>query len=165
MKIAHHAHKDIVIPNSTRHLVTVRQAVFDVIQESGFPEHEMLRIALAIDEALSNIMEHAFETENLKAELTINLSLDADEEKFEALILDSGKEFDPGEIESPDILTHVASGQKTGLGIFLMRQVMNEVKYTFVSGFRNELRMIKYAHDFKTKGATNAGTQDHYQNH
>jgi anti-sigma regulatory factor (Ser/Thr protein kinase) len=50
-------------------------------------------------------------------------------------------------VDTPDIAEHVAAGRRNGLGIFLMRQIMDEVKYTFVQGFRNELRMVKYVRD------------------
>lgn len=140
-------HRELLIPNSTRFLATVRQAVSDVVQESAFPDKDIHRIILAVDEAVANIMEHAYESVEGESELSINLMLDADATKFEVVIHDSGKEFDPSEVESPDMSEHVAAGRRNGLGIFLMRQIMDEVKYTFVQGFRNELRMVKYVRD------------------
>lgn len=139
-------HRDMVVPNDTEHLVDVREAVRDVVHESAFPDKDVNRIILAVDEAVANIMEHAYET-NQEGELTIEMTLDADASKFEVVIIDSGKEFDPAEIDVPDMSDHVAKGKKKGLGIFLMRQIMDEVQYTFVQGFRNELRMVKYVRD------------------
>ena len=136
--------KELVIPNNTRYLATVREAVSDAVQESAFPDKDMHRIILAVDEAVANIMEHAYENREDEGELTIRMMVDADASKFEVVIHDSGREFDPSEIETPDITKHVAAGRRKGLGIFLMRQIMDEVKYTFVQGFRNELRMVKY---------------------
>jgi len=144
-------HRDLVIPNKTRYLASVREAVSDVVRESAFPDKDMHRIILAVDEAVANIMEHAFESADGESELSINLVLDADATKFEVVIHDSGKEFDPSVIEAPDIAEHVAAGRRNGLGIFLMRQIMDEVKYTFVQGFRNELRMVKYVRDWQEK--------------
>ncbi len=138
------SHKELIIPNLTKHLSSVRDAVTAVVQESEFPNTDMHRIILAVDEAVANIMEHAYENRDPESKLTINLMLDADSTKFEVRIQDSGKEFDPSDIQTPDIETHVAAGKRSGLGIFLMRQIMDEVKYTFVSGVKNELKMIKY---------------------
>jgi anti-sigma regulatory factor (Ser/Thr protein kinase) len=143
--------KELVIPNSTKYLATVREAVSEVVQDSAFPDKDMHRIVLAVDEAVANIMEHAFEAGDEESELTISLQLDADATKFEVVIIDSGKEFDPSEVDTPDMAEHVAAGKRNGLGIFLMRQIMDEVKYTFVSGFRNELRMVKYVRDWQEK--------------
>jgi serine/threonine-protein kinase RsbW len=139
--------KELVIPNDTKYLADVRDAVSSAVQESAFPDADVHRIILAVDEAVANIMEHAFEGRESESELTINMLLDADSTKFEVVIHDSGNEFDPAEIETPNMVEHVAAGRRNGLGIFLMRQIMDEVKYTFVQGFRNELRMIKYVRD------------------
>jgi anti-sigma regulatory factor (Ser/Thr protein kinase) len=136
-----------VIPNDTRFLAQVREAVSEVVQESAFPDKDMHRIILAVDEAVANIMEHAFESSDGESELAITMALNADANSFEVVIHDSGKEFDPAEVDTPDIAEHVAAGRRNGLGIFLMRQIMDEVKYTFVQGFRNELRMVKYVRD------------------
>lgn len=137
-------HKELVIPNKTKYLATVREAVCEVVKESAFPDKDMHRIILAVDEAVANIMEHAYENHEPESELTINMALDADATKFEVIIRDSGKEFDPSDIETPNMEQHVAAGKRNGLGIFLMRQIMDEVKYTFVHGTKNELRMVKY---------------------
>ena len=141
-----HIHRELVIPNETQYLSTVRDAVNSVVHESDFPNDDVHRIILAVDEAVANIMEHAFEGRESESELTITMSLDADETKFEVIILDSGNEFDPADIATPNMMEHVAAGRRNGLGIFLMRQIMDEVKYTFVNGYRNELRMVKYVH-------------------
>ncbi|MHC4870958.1 MAG: ATP-binding protein [Planctomycetota bacterium] len=138
------AHKELVIPNKTKYLSTVRDAVSSVVTESEFPDTDMHRIILAVDEAVANIMEHAYENHEPDSELTITMLLDADDTKFEVVIQDSGREFDPSDIETPDMEEHVAAGRRNGLGIFLMRQIMDEVKYTFVHGTKNELRMVKY---------------------
>lgn len=141
------AHRDLVIPNSTQHLATVREAVREVVANSAFPSKDVNRIILAVDEAVANIMEHAYEEAREKDQLTIELKLDADSTRFEVVIIDSGREFDPSEIDVPDMDEHVSQGRKNGLGIFLMRQIMDEVQYTFVQGFRNELRMVKYVRE------------------
>lgn len=135
---------ELAIPNSTRYLSRVREAVREVVGASGFSESENHRIILAVDEAISNIMEHAYEQRRQGSELTIRMRLNADATKFEVVIHDSGKVFNPREMDTPDISEHIASGRRSGLGIFLMRQIMDEVKYTFVHGFRNELCMVKY---------------------
>ena len=141
------AHKDLVIPNDTKYLATVRESVRDVVKNSAFPDKDINRIILAVDEAVANIMEHAYENARAGDKLSIELKLDADATRFEVVIIDSGREFDPSEIDVPNMDEHVAQGKKNGLGIFLMRQIMDEVQYTFVQGFRNELRMVKYVRE------------------
>ena len=136
-------HKELVASNNTSHLVSIRQIVAEAATESNFDESETNRIVLAVDEAVSNVIEHAYEDcEGQSGD--IQVTIDADDTKFEVIIADNGKQFDPGNIDEPDIVEHVKQGKKKGLGIFLMRQIMDEVKYTFVQGVRNELRLVKY---------------------
>jgi serine/threonine-protein kinase RsbW len=138
-----HVHKELVAPNDTRHLVKIREVVQEAAAQVPFDKREVGRIVLAVDEAVSNIMEHAYEDQE-NNEGDIRVTIDADCSKMEVVICDSGKEFNPESIQVPDISEHVQRGKKKGLGIFLMRQIMDEVKYTFVQGIRNELRMVKY---------------------
>lgn len=137
-----HIHKELVAPNDTRHLVKIREIVEDSAIKTFSDKREAGRIVLAVDEAVSNIMEHAYEDMEIAGD--IRITIDADDARFEIVISDSGKEFDPNTLNVPDIKEHVSRGKKKGLGVFLMRQIMDEVKYTFVQGLRNELRMVKY---------------------
>ena len=49
-----------------------------------------------------------------------------------------------GLIPDPDMKEHVQRGHKKGLGIFLMRQIMDEVRYKFKDGVKNELTLVKF---------------------
>lgn len=143
-------HREIVIPNDTRYLAQVRGVVREVVGESDFPTEEMSRVILAVDEAVTNIMEHAYE-HDIEGELEIEMVLEADNTRFEVIIRDSGKSFDPNDVDDPDLEEHVKSGRRRGLGIFLIRRIMDEVHYDYRTGIRNELRLVKYA---RKKGNT-----------
>jgi anti-sigma regulatory factor (Ser/Thr protein kinase) len=136
-------HRELVVPNDTEHLASVRKEVTQVVEKSVFSERDRKLIIVAVDEAVTNIMEHAYDND-LEGELDIELILDYDATRFEVIIRDSGKEFDPSELETPDIKKHVGRGASHGLGIFMMRQIMDVINYSFVNGVKNELQMIKY---------------------
>jgi len=137
-----HIHRELVASNDTRYLVRIREVVRETAQQAPFDERDVNRIVLAVDEAVSNIIEHAYDEPGQQGD--IRVVLDADYNRFEVVIIDTGRQFDPAQIDVPDIAEHIRRGKKKGLGIFLMRQIMDEVKYTFVHGVRNELRMVKY---------------------
>jgi len=121
----------------------VRQAVVEVVRKSPFPERDMNLITIAVDEAVANIMEHAY-AEDETGSREIELIMEADDVRFEVVIRDSGKAFDSEKIRDVDIEDHIRHGQKGGLGVFMMRRIMDEVNYSFKHGIRNELQMIKY---------------------
>lgn len=133
----------LVIPNDTKYLNTVRDFVVEVVANSAFPKIDMGRIVLAVDEAVTNIIEHAYSNRR-EGEVDIQLELQANATKFEAFIHDSGIHFNPTEVNNPDMENHVAAGRKKGLGIFLMRQIMDIVEYEFEEGVVNRLRLVKY---------------------
>ena len=136
-------HRELVVPNDTTYLASVRQEVTKVVAQSAFSPRDQKLLILAVDEAVTNIMEHAYDND-LEGELDIEMILEADASRFEVIIRDSGKEFDPTTVEIDDVREHVRKGNRHGLGIFLIRQIMDEVNYNYAHGLRNELQMIKY---------------------
>ncbi len=151
--------RELKIPNETSRLAEVREAVREVVSESGFPEGELNRLTLAVDESVTNVMEHAYE-DDLEGELFIEISLKSSASEFVACICDRGKAFDPTHVPDPNLSSHVEEGRRHGLGIFLVRRIMDEVSYTSDPDGRNELKLTKRAsaeEDEEGTGAAAAG--------
>lgn len=137
-------HRELTVPNDTAHLAQVRKAVLEVLSRGVFQPSVVHLISLAVDEAVANVMEHAYANAEGRTRKEIQIILDADPSRFEIVIRDSGQKFDPGHLPDVDIRDHVRKGKKGGLGVFLMRKIMDEVNYSFKQGTHNELQMIKY---------------------
>lgn len=103
---------------------------------------EHMKVVLAIDEALSNVIEHAYETSG--PENTIELEFLGTDEYLSAVITDQGNSFDPSSIPDVNMEEHVKNRRKGGLGIFMIRQIMDEIEYSFKDGEYNILRLVKY---------------------
>ncbi|MHC4248939.1 MAG: ATP-binding protein [Planctomycetota bacterium] len=154
--------RELKIPNETSHLAEVREAVREVVAEAGFPEGELNRLTLAVDESVTNIMEHAYE-DDLEGEMFIEVSLASSDSEFVASIRDRGKAFDPTDVPAPDLSDHVSEGRRHGLGIFLMRRIMDEVSYSSGADGQNELKLTKRASagkDGEGTGAAAAGKDE-----
>lgn len=134
-------HDRIVITNDTKFLGFVREFMSRMIRQSSLSREDENKIILAVDEAVANIIEHAYENQR---EGTIDVECSADPQKFVVTIRDSGQQFSPEAIETPSIEGHVKMKKKKGLGIYLMRLIMDEVRYTFREGIQNELVLVKY---------------------
>lgn len=94
-------------------------------------------LELVFDEAFTNIQRHAYaSTEKGRVTIEITVGGDSLEFRFE----DRGQSFDPSSVQSPD-LDKPAEG---GLGIWLMRQVMDEYLFHSEADGRNVLRLIKH---------------------
>lgn len=135
--------KEMVVPNDTKYLSDVRELVTSVLKSSLIEGKASNMIVLAVDEAIANIMEHATDNQ-LSSDIKIELSVKSDNEKFQVTIRDSGKRFDPTGLDEIDVRDHLKAGKKHGLGIFLIRQIMDEVRYTYKKDCTNELCMVKY---------------------
>jgi serine/threonine-protein kinase RsbW len=134
---------ELTVSNETSNLAQVREFILVNLRKTKIPENEHGKIVLAVDEAISNIIRHAYE-DFVKGSRTIEVLIRVDAQKVVFMLRDSGKEFDPTVVTDPNILEHVKIGKRYGLGLFLMRRIMDEVKFVFRSGVENMLTMVKY---------------------
>ena len=112
-------------------LEAVRQFVAAACQEAGLSEIETYKVQLAVDEACSNIIEHAYVAADNTGEIECQCNI-----AQAALIIqlhDSGKPFNPENIPSPN--THLALEERKsgGLGLYFIRQYMDEVIFHSVT--------------------------------
>lgn len=134
--------REMTIPNETKHLAIVRQTVMEVLELTPLDPKTRNKIVVAVDEALANVVEHAYQG----GQGPIELVFAVDPERLQVMIRDNGVRFDPGDggiKSSIDIHQHIRLGLKGGLGMFLMRQIMDEVQYLHDTPWTNELVMIK----------------------
>lgn len=128
------------VPSSTEHLALIRDFIGNIGAKAGLDENEITKITLAVDEAVANVIEHAYGSDDTR-EVTIRAVLDEEAVKFD--IIDNGKGFDPGLIKPKELEQLVKERRSGGLGLRLIRTVMDDVQYQIVPGEKNELRMIK----------------------
>ncbi len=128
------------VPSSTENLAMVRDFVSSIGVQAGFSENEVARLALAVDEACANVIEHAYGQEATH-DVTIRAVVDDDALRFE--IVDTGKGFDPSHIQQQDVDELIRQRRSGGLGLRLIRNIMDDVQYRIVPGEKNELRMTK----------------------
>ena len=100
-----------------------------------------------MDEACSNIIEHAYGGENIGV-IVCSCIIETDRLIIE--LKDTGKPFSPNEIPVPDTSASLDERQGNGLGLFFMRQMMDEVHFYFNPESGNVLRMVKYKREEET---------------
>jgi serine/threonine-protein kinase RsbW len=146
-------HQALIITHDLACLPQVRELVSVAVQQGGFPTNQLNRLQIAVDEAITNIIEHGYEGKPYgAAHIQITVSVTPDE--FRVTIVDQGSSFDPGESKDIDIQKHVAMGHSGGLGVFLMRKIMDVVDYHYETGRRNRLLLVKYRPTTGTSGRT-----------
>jgi len=118
----------------------IREFVGGIARASGFGDKDVYNIQLATDEAASNIIEHAYE--NI-ADGRLELSCGVQADTIKIILTDYGEPFDPSEIPLPDLKADLSDRKIGGLGIFLMRKLMDEVHYESKADKSNTLTLIK----------------------
>ena len=112
----------LTVPSHPKYLYVVRSALYPVVIEAGFSKKEARKIILAVDEACSNIIKHAYEGDHTK---TITVTVSDDAERFIVRLRDYGKKVDAATIV-PRKLDDIRPG---GLGTHLMGSVFDIVTY------------------------------------
>lgn len=129
----------LTIESRTERLIEVRDFVSAAARAFGFGDEDVSKIALAVDEACTNIIKHAY---NFDPAHSIEIAVGTAQDSFEVTITDSGRRFDPGVIPAPDMKEYLTHYRRGGLGVFLMRSLMDRVEYAFPPG-HNEVRLVK----------------------
>jgi serine/threonine-protein kinase RsbW len=95
-------------------------------QGHGIPEETLFRVHLALDEVLVNVIRYGYEDEE---DHEIQLVATWDDSRLKIEVQDDGKPFNPLEAPEPDIDESLEERKVGGLGIHLVRNMMDELSY------------------------------------
>ena len=133
--------KELVVNSSTNNLNLIREFTKSAAEESGFSIETVGKIILAVDEACTNIIKHAYK---YSPEGEIAIKLKFKNQKLTISITDDGSHFDPRLVPDLDIKMYHKQRKVGGLGMFLMKKLMDEVTYYNLAGNRNQVILVKY---------------------
>ena len=124
-------------------LDTVRKICAFVVtaaDQAGLSDSETYEVELAVDEACTNIIEHAYR--NVRGG-SIECSIEILSSGLKIVLKDHGVRFNPEGVPVPDPRLPLKRVRPGGAGLYLMRKLMDEVKFDFSSVNGNTLTMIK----------------------
>lgn len=119
-------HSQLIIKNELTELEKVAQWIDQLGGKAQLPPKTLFELNLALDELVTNIIKYAYE-DNERHEITVTCDLDKGMLQF--AVIDDGKIFDPLSLPDPDIDAPLEEREAGGLGIYFIRQLMDEVKY------------------------------------
>ena len=120
-------------------LADIRAFVEETGQGLGLDETAIYALQLAVDEACTNIIMHAYDTQGGHIKVQIKSVGDW----VEVVIRDWGEAFDPELVPSPDVDAPLEERRLGGMGLFLMQQMMDRVDFEFSDRDGNTLTMAK----------------------
>ena len=121
---------------SSEVLSPLRKELRQILTQAGWEKKTTEEILLAVDEALTNIIRHAYQGKPGKMVVIVETS----DDKVEVVLEDRGKKFDPTQVPPPELPRH----KPGGLGVHFIRTIMDQMIYDDQGLAGNRLRLIKH---------------------
>lgn len=129
----------LTVSASTEYLSKVRNFVARHARDFGFENQDIEDIRLAVDEAFTNVVKHAYQNDSTQK---VNIRIGSNRNEFWISITDYGKSFDLSKYKEPDIVESIHHHKRGGVGVYLIKKLMDKVEY-HSSGSANEIVMKK----------------------
>ena len=131
--------RSLTLPNDVETIPELNVFIDSVAEEIGLDMSLTMSLNLAIEEAVVNVMEYAY-PQGEHGDVTIDVT--ATDQWLQFILTDSGTPFDPTKKEEADTSLSAEERPIGGLGIFLVRQLMDSIEYAFKDG-KNVLTLKK----------------------
>jgi serine/threonine-protein kinase RsbW len=133
--------KTITVPGRYENLVKLSEFVRQAAQEAGLDGFAVYSVETAVEEACSNIIDHAYGGEGNGE---IECCCTVEDTGLTIQLRDNGKPFNPDLIRDPNTSAPLKQRQSHGLGLFIMRKWMDDVRFEFTRESGNVLTMVKH---------------------
>ena len=131
--------RSITLPNNVEDVPQLASFTDEVCEALELEMSLTMSINLALEEAVVNVMSYAYPA---GTKGNVNIEAEADEEWLKFVISDNGVPFDPTEKEEVDTTLNAEERPIGGLGIHLVRQIMDSINYEFIDD-KNVLTLKK----------------------
>ncbi|HVR70145.1 MAG TPA: ATP-binding protein [Vicinamibacteria bacterium] len=129
----------LVVPSETHFLVLIKELTKRMAEAAGFAAGVPDRVALAVDEAATNVIEHAYHG---ATDRTFEVRYENRDGTFQVEVVDTGAMVDPRAMPRVDLDRYVTERRTGGLGVHLMEKIMDSVTFQR-SARRNVCRLVK----------------------
>jgi Anti-sigma regulatory factor (Ser/Thr protein kinase) len=120
--------KGIRIKNQISELEKIAQFIEGICEELGLDMEMQMNLNLVIEEMVTNVIFYAY-PKDVEAEIELLVKSDNDDKQLTFVLSDHGKPFDPTTRETTDLSVNPAERDLGGMGIFIVKNIMDEVTY------------------------------------
>lgn len=131
---------EVTLEAAEENLDEVLRFVEDALEDTGCSLEDQRQIAIAVEEVFINIVSYAYKPG--RGDTTLRLDVSQDPAEVTITFIDHGVPFDPLAKEDPDIDLPAKQRKVGGLGIFVVKNLMDDVFYEYRNG-QNILTMKK----------------------
>jgi serine/threonine-protein kinase RsbW len=130
-----------IFPGRHDSLSAISQFVIQAAQQAGLDRDTTYQVELAVDEACSNIIDHAYQGQE-KGEIECTIQVETG--KLTITLRDQGEPFSPEQIPQPQLKLPLHKIKRRGVGLYLIRKMVDEFKYETTPGIGNRLTLVKF---------------------
>lgn len=131
----------IIFSGNYNSLPEIAKYIHKACEQAGFDSCTTYYVETAIDEACSNIIEHAYCGENIG---DIQCSCHIHDKDLTIILKDKGKSFNPQEIPTPDTKAPLEDRENHGLGLYFIYKIMDKVQFHSSRRAGNTLTLVKH---------------------
>lgn len=142
--------EQLIVPAHIDYLGELRNFIMRIGKTHSFSNKFINAFKLTVDEAATNIIRHAYRGND--GFITIRAYVK--KQCLTIIFIDQGHYFNPKLVKDPDIKLYLDTGKKGGLGIYIMRKLMDEIDYRKTKE-GNELRITKFREAYQKKNISN----------
>jgi len=135
---------ELKLTNTINNLPIISDFVNDALTQFALDAATINRIQLVVDEACTNVINYAYSEEGTGL---LYLKLEYKDQELIITLKDWGKPFDPNTIPPPDLSLDVEDRKIGGLGIYFIKNIMDDINYQFDNGCNNLVLKKKIATD------------------
>jgi anti-sigma regulatory factor (Ser/Thr protein kinase) len=130
----------LTVTSELNKLEAIARFVADATSAMGMDDDTIYAMQLAVDEACTNVVDYAYQGRGGQP-----VSIECRDEGGCCIVVirDQGRPFNPARVPNPDLSSPVSKRRIGGLGIFLMRKLMDDVQFRFDVKTGNELTLVK----------------------
>lgn len=125
--------QELTLQASDDTLYRVLDAVEDYLNQNGCKEEIMTEVLISVEEIYVNIAHYAYGGE--AGEVVVQMGMAEESERFRIVFRDRGMPYNPLEKEDPDISLSAEEREIGGLGIYMVKQYMDSVRYRYEDGW------------------------------
>lgn len=129
-----------IFPGQYENLQKIGSIIEQAAKDAGLSDSAVYQVELAVDEACTNIIEHAYGGEGNG---DIEVSYLIQEDGLKVVLRDRGRPFDPSKVPTPNLKRPIEELEPRGVGLYMMRKMMDEVYFEFSPEEGNTLVMVK----------------------
>ena len=130
----------LTVYSQVEYLAEIADFIEQAASVSGLNENQIYDVQMAVDEACTNVIEHAYHG---RTDGTIDIFCEQRGKEFVVVVQDFGEPFDPRKVAKPKTRDPLSRRNIGGLGLFFMHKLMDRVDFEFSSQNGNRLTMVK----------------------